>query len=63
MTVKELIKMLKVLDPNAEVEVANAAIVADMRDGWRWEKGGTRTLWKSSVKEVEDEHGKKVVLG
>lgn len=63
MTVKELIAILKTMDKNAEVEVANAQLTTDYRGELTWENGGTRTLWEDKIVETETKYGKKVVLG
>ncbi len=63
MTVKELIAILKKMDKNAYVEIANAQLTTDYRGELTWETGGTRTLWEDRVVETETDYGKKVVLG
>lgn len=63
MTVKELIAILKTVDKNAEVEVANAQLITDYKGEPTWKNGGTRTLWEDGVVETETDYGKKVILG
>lgn len=67
MKVKELIAVLKTLDPKADVEIANACIVTDYTDplGFRWANGGTRELYENDITETKSKYSdrKIVVLG
>ncbi len=55
MTVKELIKELKKLDENMEVEIENRSLSGwDNREGLpTWEGGGSRSAWKVVVEKSE----------
>lgn len=63
MTVKELITILKTMDKNAQVEIANAQLTTDYHGDLVWEKGGSRILWEDRIVETETDYGKKIILG